>query len=203
MHHDKIPSWLLVFHAWVANHIRKSRWGLNMLFYGEFGYIYLHYEWTEHVLSCFEQRFWSCSLYQVVYASLYSYSCNVHILRAFYESWCPTINTLHTVSVKMSISLWDLHRLCGLPINGRIYDQIIPSIQIFNYWDKQEQKVIPCSCKFLFTTFRSLEKVHHYSKWVSAKVWIDFWCNKKFIHNLTMRSRYHNLTPTKTHNLSC
>jgi len=70
----------------------------------------------------------------VVYASLYSYSRNIHVLSAFCESWCPTTNTLHTISGEMSISLWDLYRLGRLLIIGKIYDETIPSIQAFEYW---------------------------------------------------------------------
>jgi len=61
----------------------------------------------------------------------------------FFESWCLTNNALHTVFGESSISLWYLHRLGGLPINGRICDEIVPSVQIFNYEDKQNQRVIP------------------------------------------------------------
>lgn len=123
----------------------QSRWGPNMILYGDFGYIPLFWEWTEHVLSCFEARLRRCALYEAVYASLYSYSCDVHVVRAFCESWCPTTNTLHTISGEMSISLWDLHKLGGLPINGKIYDETIRCLQAFEHRDKQNLRTMPSS----------------------------------------------------------
>jgi len=71
-----------------------------MLFCGEFVYVQLYWEWTELVLSCFEQHLRSGSLHQAVYTSLYSSGRNIHVLRAFYQSWCPKVNPFHAVSGK-------------------------------------------------------------------------------------------------------
>jgi len=100
--------------------------------------------------------------------------CDMHVVHAFCESWCPTTNTLHTISGEMSISLWDLHKLGRLPINGKIYDEIISYLQAFEHWDKQNLRTMPSSCKFLFATFRYLKKMSVCEKGVSAKAWIDF-----------------------------
>ena len=53
-YHDK--SSLLTKFPVLGRHIisGQSRWGPNMLLYGDFGYIPLYWECTEHVLSCFE-----------------------------------------------------------------------------------------------------------------------------------------------------
>ena len=132
-------SSLLTEFPMLEHHIisEQSRWDPNILLYGDFGYIPWYWEWTEHVLSCFEVRLRRCALYQAVYASLYSYSRDIHVLCTFCESWYPTTNTLHTISGKMSISLWDLHRLGGLPISDKIYDVNDPSIQVFEYRNKK------------------------------------------------------------------
>ena len=76
----------------------KARCGKTLLLYQELGYIPLYWELTERVLACFGTHLRDCSLYQAVYASLYSYSRDAHVLRDFCESWCPTTNTLHTLS---------------------------------------------------------------------------------------------------------
>ena len=110
----------------------------------------------------------------VVYTSLY-YSRDAHVLRNFYESWCPATNTLQTSSGELSITLWDLHRLSGLSINNKIYYMTIPSAYVFNHHDKQNQRVILSSCDFLIVVFRCLEKAH------SCEV--NFWCKKKVIHD--------------------
>jgi len=103
-YHDK--SSLLTKFPMLGRRIisRESRWGPNMLLDGDFSYIPLYWEWTEHVLYYFKARLQRCALYQAVYASLYSYGRDMHILRAFRQSLCPTTNTLHTISTKMSIS---------------------------------------------------------------------------------------------------
>jgi len=62
-----------------------------------------------------------------VYASLYTYDRDPHVIRAFYEAWCPETNTLHTISGEMSISLWDLYKLGGLLIYKKILDEVVPS----------------------------------------------------------------------------
>ena len=108
-----------------------------MIVYDDFGYIPLFWEWTEYVLSCFEARLQRCALYEAVYTSLYSYSRDMHLVRALCESWCPTTNTLHTIFKEMSISLWDLYNLGRLPISGKIYDETTPGLQAFEHRDKQ------------------------------------------------------------------
>jgi len=82
------------------------------------------------VLSYFGQHLRSCLLYQAVYASFYSYSYDVHISYAFCENWCLISNTLHIVTGEMLVSLWDLHRIGGLLINGLIYDKTIVRFRI-------------------------------------------------------------------------
>ena len=139
-----------------------------MLLYGDFGYIPFYWEWTEHVFSYFEAHLQRCALYQIVYTSLYSYNCDMHVLRAFCERWCPTSHILHTISGEVSISLWGLHRPGKLPISGKIYDEIVPSLQAFKHRDKQNLRTMP-SCKFLFAAFRSLEKMHVCEKGIIAK----------------------------------
>jgi len=68
---------------------RKALWGPSLLLYGELIYIPPYWEWTEWVLASFDQCLRDCSLYYAVYASLYSYSRDAHVLFAFYKSWCP------------------------------------------------------------------------------------------------------------------
>ncbi|CAL9014028.1 unnamed protein product [Prunus brigantina] len=68
--------------------------------------------WSQEVLK-------STGLYNAVFASLFSYDRHAPVIRAFCEYWCPTTNTLHMSQGEMSISLWDLHEIGGLPITGK------------------------------------------------------------------------------------
>ena len=51
------------------------------------------------------------------------------MIRAFCERWCPTTNTFHSSIGEVSISLWDLYRIAGLPISGSFYDEMVPSAE--------------------------------------------------------------------------
>ena len=61
----------------------KARWGPSLLSYGEFSYIFLYWEWMERVLAGFDEHLTDCSLYQVVYASLNSYSREAYVFAYF------------------------------------------------------------------------------------------------------------------------
>ncbi|KAL0444086.1 UNVERIFIED_CONTAM: hypothetical protein Slati_2131300 [Sesamum latifolium] len=82
---------------------------------------------VEDVLSRCGKRLCLISAYDVVYASLFTYDHNSDIIKAFCEAWCPLTNTLLTSVGELSISLWDLHDLAGLPMTGCLYDEVVPS----------------------------------------------------------------------------
>ena len=97
-------------------------------------------------------------------------------MREFCEGWCPPTNTLHTSLGKMSISLWDLYRLGGLPIFGRLYDEAIPCYEELIGSDKIE-RFIPKSCEHLFAAFHLLNsKKEGEDLRVLASDWVSFWC---------------------------
>ncbi|KAM2187957.1 hypothetical protein FF1_029876 [Malus domestica] len=75
-----------------------------------------YWEWLKDVLSQSKDVLTNVGLYHVVYASLFRYDRHHSVLCAFFEHWCSVTNTLHTTQGEMSISLWDLHRIGGLPI---------------------------------------------------------------------------------------
>ncbi|KAG5529091.1 hypothetical protein RHGRI_029680 [Rhododendron griersonianum] len=80
-----------------------------------------YWEWLEDILSRHEQMLKKAKIYEAIYASLFSYDRLGSVMRHFCELWSPSTNTLHTAAGKMSISLWDLRALGGLPISGLIY----------------------------------------------------------------------------------
>jgi hypothetical protein len=49
------------------------------------------------------------------------------VLKGFLEYWSPTTNSFHLPYGEMSITLWDLHRIAGLPITSKFYDEFIPT----------------------------------------------------------------------------
>ena len=91
----------------------EARWGPTLKIFGEFSFIMKYWEWVEHILSYFESQLRACRLFDAVFASLYTYDRDPHIIRTFCEPWYPETTTLHTISGEMSISLWDLYNLVG------------------------------------------------------------------------------------------
>ncbi|KAL6124638.1 hypothetical protein ACLB2K_077150 [Fragaria x ananassa] len=72
----------------------------------------------------------------------------------------------------MSISLRDLTYICGLPITGRFYDKVVPSIEESSAKGKGGELIIPKSCRFLFLAYHKL-----YDKGQRVKIasWIQYW----------------------------
>ncbi|KAL6199496.1 hypothetical protein ACLB2K_029280 [Fragaria x ananassa] len=130
------------------------------------------FSYTEHVLSRSGDLIHKTCLYRAVFALLFSCDRVVPVMRAFYEYWCPSTNTLHTLRGKMPISLRDLTFLCGFPITGRFYDEVVPSIEEFSAKGKGGEPIIPKSCKFLFLAYHKLCKKGQRVKIVS---WIQYW----------------------------
>ena len=112
-----------------------------------------------------------------MYASLYTYDHDPHVIRAFCEAWCPEINTLHTISGEISISLWDLYKLGGLPIYGKIYDEAVPSRHALYQRRQNNQRLIQPTCRYLLATYSHLENAN--DRGVCAERWVDFLCKRQ------------------------
>ena len=114
------------------------------------------------------------------------------------ESWCPTANTLHTISNRCPFPCVTCIGLLAFQlVEGNTMRPILGSKPLA-IWESR--KVIPSSCKFLFSAFRCLRKEQSLKKGLSAKTWIDFWYKQKLIHNLPSCSHCRDTTPRKTHN---
>ncbi|KAH0706045.1 hypothetical protein KY285_010576 [Solanum tuberosum] len=72
----------------------EIRWGNTMEVEGEYHHIPGYWEWTEDILGRSQEVLGTAQIYDVVYASLFTYDRNSDILQAFCEAWCPKINTL-------------------------------------------------------------------------------------------------------------
>ncbi|KAK6126743.1 hypothetical protein DH2020_039514 [Rehmannia glutinosa] len=118
----------------------QAKWGDDIKFAGELHYIEGYWEWTEDVLSRCKNSLQKVKIYDAVYASLFTYDNNSNIMRAFCEAWCPSMNTLLTSFGELSISLWDLHTLAGLPITGSLYDEVDPCAKELTGLDEATKK---------------------------------------------------------------
>ncbi|XP_074288215.1 uncharacterized protein LOC141613382 [Silene latifolia] len=174
-----------------------TRWGCRVIqIPGESTYVAGYWEWTEDVLARYGAVLKNCSIYDAVYASLYSYVREPCILRAFLEAWCSTTNTLHTMFGEFSISLWDLHRLSGLPILGSIYDEAVPSYDNLHALDAQGVRVIPRACHFLLVVYHRL-KMQSGGKGVTSQQWIEFWCKRSHVYKMPLKRRRESKNPPK------
>ncbi|KAL0439646.1 UNVERIFIED_CONTAM: hypothetical protein Slati_2447600 [Sesamum latifolium] len=98
------------------------------------------WEWTEDILSRCEQKLVAAQVYDSVYASLFTYDRNSEVIKAFCEAWCPSTNTLLTSFGELSISLWDLHTLAGLPINGLLYDEVVHVLRSLTVLTRRDEE---------------------------------------------------------------
>lgn len=124
--------------------------------FGETTYTRSYWEWTEYILAKHRRTLMEAHVYDAVYASLFTYDRCENVMRAFYNIWCPSTNTLHTPVGEMSISIWDLYSLAGLCPTGLLYDEVIPLAK--ELFSKSATRSIPLNCKFLvFAFFRLVD----------------------------------------------
>ncbi|KAM2437191.1 hypothetical protein ACFX1W_014329 [Malus domestica] len=72
----------------------------------------------------------------------------------------------------MSVSLWDLHRIGGLPIHGKFYAEVVPSAEELSLYNSQG---LPASCRYLFWAYHKLFQDAQGKSGVRISSWIQFW----------------------------
>ncbi|KAL0453526.1 UNVERIFIED_CONTAM: hypothetical protein Slati_1330700 [Sesamum latifolium] len=155
-----------------------AKWDGNLQYTENFHYIKGYWEWTEDVFSHHGKRLRLTNAYDTVYASLYTYDHNSYIIKAFYEAWCPLTNTLLTSAGELSISLWDLHDLAGLPMMGCLYDEVVPSALELTGANEKGDSFILRSSKYLLYAYHLLQGDDDLCSNVSIDKWVKFWSKK-------------------------
>ncbi|KAL0308856.1 UNVERIFIED_CONTAM: hypothetical protein Sradi_5827900 [Sesamum radiatum] len=182
----------------------KAKWG-DVQFAGGFRYIKGFWEWTEDILSRCEHKLVAAQVYDSVYASVFTYDHNSDVIKAFCEAWCPSTNTLLTSFGELSISLWDLHTLTGLPMNGLMYDEVVPWAKELDGVDETGRRFVPRSCKFLLHVYHLLQGSNDGDQFsqVPADKWIKIWFKRatKYCEPPTHKERK-TVHPKSTHNPS-
>ncbi|KAF5934040.1 hypothetical protein HYC85_030211 [Camellia sinensis] len=115
--------------------------------------------WLNDVLSTFAPILKKCGIYAAIYVSQFAYARNVSLLKGFLEQWSPDTNTFHTIYGELGISLWDLHRISGLPICGEFYEEFTPSNDIL--YSSQTSK----ACRGLFNIYASSCQSKKFNHW--------------------------------------
>ncbi|KAG5554216.1 hypothetical protein RHGRI_011915 [Rhododendron griersonianum] len=163
----------------------KAAWTAPLASFGQFSFINQYWEWAEDVLGRSSEKLLEARIYGAVYASLFTYDRDANLIKSFCEHWCPSTNTLHTPAGELSISLWDLCYIGGLPVYEKFYDEVIPPARDLIGVDENNMYLLPPSCRHLFAAYHRLfrgSETHH----ITAHDWIHFWCR--------LRSKYLNLS---------
>ncbi|CAL2277144.1 unnamed protein product [Prunus armeniaca] len=173
-------------------HNGAVNWSSALPTAGESTFTEYYWEWLEDVVSRSTQVLKSTGLYNVVFASLFSYDRHAPVIRAFCEYWCPATNTLHTSQGEMSISLWDLHEIGGLPITGRFYDEVIPTTESLNRKDHKGMSYIPHICRYLFLEYHNILQDSKGKSRVRMTAWIKYWSRGPFKYKKPSRKTIRN-----------
>ncbi|KAM2657799.1 hypothetical protein EV1_013121 [Malus domestica] len=72
----------------------------------------------------------------------------------------------------MSISLWDLHKIGGLPIQGKFYDEVVPSVEEFSH---RNSRRLHASCRYLFWAYHKLSHEAQSKSGMKISSWIRLW----------------------------
>ncbi|KAF3635144.1 hypothetical protein FXO38_24767 [Capsicum annuum] len=137
-----------------------------------------HTPLAEDILARIPQTLMIAKVYDVVYASLFSYDQSSTILQVFIEVRCSRTNTLLTLAGELFISLWDLHKIDGLPIGGLSYEKVVPEFKGLTGVDEKNERFIPRTFEFLFLAFQCLHEGESHNPRVTLSKWIKFWCKR-------------------------
>ncbi|KAL0413458.1 UNVERIFIED_CONTAM: hypothetical protein Sradi_1547500 [Sesamum radiatum] len=159
-----------------------AKWDGDPQFTGEFHYTKGYWEWTEDVHSRCGKRLRLINVYDAIYASLFTYDHNSDIIKA------------------LSISLWDLHDLAGLPVTGCLYDEVVPSALELTGADEKGGRFIPRSSKYLLYAYHLLQGADDdRCSNVSIDKWVKFWSKKTIKYHLSRKEKK-TVRPRSTHN---
>ncbi|KAH0645171.1 hypothetical protein KY284_033055 [Solanum tuberosum] len=150
-----------------------SSWCVPSSGFGEVRYTSGYWEWVEDVLARCKETLDNIKTFVAIFASMFTYDHNENVLQDFCENCRPSTNMVSTFVGELSISLWDLRTIGGLPVHGSFYDEVIPSAKELTHVDDQGKSFLPRSCSFLFSAFYRLTKGAIDE--VSFREWTKFW----------------------------
>jgi hypothetical protein len=122
-------------------------------------------EWTRYILLSERDVLRSAGVYDMIYLSLFHYSVDDSLLQAFSERWSYTTNTLFLDDREMTLTLWELRQLIGLPIVGHYYDEFLISDS-----DLEDSDRFPVSLRTIFRIYITLRgRFSHvpFRRWIS------------------------------------
>ncbi|KAJ8422773.1 LOW QUALITY PROTEIN: hypothetical protein Cgig2_014321 [Carnegiea gigantea] len=130
-------------------------------------------EWTKQALVCFEEPLKGASIYGAVGVSQFPYHFDAN---AFCELWGPLTNTLHYGAGEVSISLYDLGRIGGLPILGAIYEEFLLPNKDLACYNKYPTIVVELLC--IHAELCRFHKVNH----IYYNLWLDHFYREYLVY---------------------
>ncbi|CAL8999685.1 unnamed protein product [Prunus brigantina] len=130
-----------------------------------------------------EQIAWEGNFRFHVAVSRYSHDCCSNVRRAFCELWGPLSNTFHHGNGEMSISLYDLKVIGGLPILGLPYDEFIPLNE-----ELCREDLYPSSVGELLRIHAQLH-IFHKKGQVYCNHWVEYFFRGEAIYGATSNSK--------------
>ncbi|KAK4737163.1 hypothetical protein R3W88_000860 [Solanum pinnatisectum] len=115
-------------------------------------------------------RYWARPKFMMPFMHLYSL---MTVTQTFYKHYVkfPKTNTFLTSAGELSIYLWYLHILGGLPIWGSLYEEIVHKAKELVCFDEKRTKYIHRTCEYyLFAAFHHLRGVNQelsFIKWIN------------------------------------
>ena len=108
-------------------------------------------------------------LYYAIEATAGFFPRDPTILRGFLNYWSSVTNSFHLPQGEMSITLWDLKMMAGLPICGGYYHEYIPSDEELSGFKREGDRKAYHSeaCLELFNELQQFDCITkiHYEDW--------------------------------------
>ncbi|ONK70026.1 uncharacterized protein A4U43_C05F29470 [Asparagus officinalis] len=84
-------------------------------------------DWCLYLLQKYTDALERLNIYGAILSSLGVYHIDFQLLQSFLECWDKDRNVFATKWGDLSISLLDIERIGGLPIQGQVYDEYVPT----------------------------------------------------------------------------
>lgn len=107
----------------------KPGWTRTFRLMGDMSPMPAYVEWAKDIIMRFAERLACVNILGGVVISAGTYNRNANLIRALMECWCSQTNTFLMPYGEIGISLWELHRMSGLPITGIMYEEFVPPNQ--------------------------------------------------------------------------
>ncbi|MCD7454732.1 hypothetical protein HAX54_025795, partial [Datura stramonium] len=153
-------------------------WSDTFTLDGEFHYVPGYWEWAEDILSKSAKTWKASKVYYAVYGLLFTYDRNQTSCKPF-ANLGVLLRIRNTSTGEISISLWNLQAIGGLPIEGSLYEEIVSNVaELTGTYDRGWGRFLPQACENLFDTFHRLREGDRNNLNVPVRKWIIFWCKK-------------------------